>query len=159
MAVRRIVRMGEDVLRKRSRPVDKIEKRLLTLLDDMAETMYAADGVGLAAPQVGILRRVVVIDVGDGLLELINPEIISTEGAKVNVEGCLSLPGRRGTVERPEKVVVRALDRKGREIEVEGTEYLAMALCHELDHLDGILYVDKMIEDVTEREQARQGEV
>lgn len=151
MAVRNIVKLGDETLRKKCRPVDKIEKRLHVLLDDMAETMYAADGVGLAAPQVGVLRRVVVIDVGDGLLELINPEIIETEGAKVCAEGCLSLPGRRGTVERPTRVVVRAFDRKGREIEVEGTGLLAIALCHEIDHLDGVLYIDKMIEDVTDK--------
>ncbi len=151
MAVRNIVKMGDEVLRKKCRPVDKIEKRLHVLLDDMADTMYAADGVGLAAPQVGILRRVVVIDVGDGLLELINPEIVGTEGEIVGVEGCLSIPGRRCTVKRPEKVTVRAKDRKGREFTVEGTGLLARALCHEIDHLDGVLYVDKMIEDVTEK--------
>ena len=152
MAVRNILREGEDTLRKICRPVDKIEKRLHVLLDDMAETMYAADGVGLAAPQVGILRRVVVIDVGEGLLELINPEIVETEGKCVDVEGCLSVPGRRATVERPERTVVQAINRKGQLIEVEGTGLLARALCHEIDHLDGILYVDKIIEDVTDRE-------
>ena len=107
MAIRKIVVLGEDeVLRKRSRRVDKFDKRLRTLLDDMAQTMYDADGVGLAAPQVGILKRAVVIDVGDGLIELVNPEILRTEGAVVGAEGCLSIPGRRCTVERPEKVVV-----------------------------------------------------
>ena len=151
MAVRNILREGEETLRKICRPVDKIEKRLHVLLDDMAETMYAADGVGLAAPQVGVLRRIVVIDVGDGLLELVNPEIIETEGEKINTEGCLSIPGRRCTVKRPTRVVVRAKDRRGREFTVEGTGLLAVALCHEIDHLDGILYVDKMIEDVTDK--------
>ncbi|MDO4741109.1 MAG: peptide deformylase [Eubacteriales bacterium] len=151
MAVRNILREGEDTLRKTCRPVDKIEKRLHVLLDDMAETMYAADGVGLAAPQVGVLRRVVVIDVGDGLLEMINPEIIETEGEKVSVEGCLSVPGRRCTVQRPTRVVARAKDRKGREFTVEGTGLLAIALCHEIDHLDGVLYIDKMIEDVSDK--------
>ena len=130
MAVRNILREGEETLRKTCRPVDKIEKRLHVLLDDMAETMYAADGVGLAAPQVGVLRRVVVIDAGDGLLELINPEIIETEGEKVGIEGCLSIPGRRCTVKRPARVVVRAQNRKGREFTVEGTGLLAVALCH-----------------------------
>lgn len=119
----------------------------------MAETMYAADGVGLAAPQVGILRRVVVIDVGEGLVELINPEIVATEGASVGPEGCLSVPGRRGLVERPTKVTVHALDRKGREIEVVGTGLMAVALCHEIDHLDGVIYVDKMIKDITDQEE------
>ena len=152
MAIRKIVVLGEDeVLRKRSRRVDKFDKRLRTLLDDMAQTMYDADGVGLAAPQVGILKRAVVIDVGDGLIELINPEIIESEGEEIGVEGCLSVPGRRGTVKRPTKVVVRALDKKGREIELTAEGFLARAVCHELDHLDGTVYVDKMIEDVTDQ--------
>ncbi len=155
MATRKIVKVGDDTLRKISRPIKEIDKRTKQLLDDMAETMYASEGVGLAAPQVGVLRRMVVIDVGEGLIELINPEIISTEGSMVNAEGCLSIPGRRGTVERPEKVVVRALNRKGREVELTGTGLLAMALCHEIDHLDGILYTDKMIEDVTDKEQGQ----
>lgn len=152
MAIRRILREGDETLRKISRPVTEIDKRTKQLLDDMAETMYCAEGAGLAAPQVGVLRRLVVIDVGDGLIELINPVIVETEGSMVNSEGCLSIPGRRGTVQRPERVVVHALNRKGQTIEVEGTEFLAMALCHEIDHLDGILYTDKMIEDVTGRE-------
>jgi peptide deformylase len=153
MATRRILREGDETLRKVSRPVKEVDKHTKQLLDDMAETMYASDGVGLAAPQVGVLRRVVVIDVGEGLIELVNPVIVSAEGSAVNAEGCLSIPGRRGTVERPEKVVVRALNRKGKEIEVTGTGLLAMALCHELDHLDGILYIDKMIEDVTDKQE------
>ena len=128
MAVMKIVRLGEsDVLRKKAHPVKIIDRRTLALLKDMAETMYAADGVGLAAPQVGILRRIVVIDVGDGLVELINPEIISSEGAEVGPEGCLSVPGRRGTVERPTKVVVRALDRKGHTIELTAEGFFARA--------------------------------
>lgn len=158
MAVRNILKEGEETLRKKCRPVDKIEKRLHVLLDDMAETMYAADGCGLAAPQVGVLRRIVVLDVGDGLLELINPEIIETEGEKIGVEGCLSIPGRRCTVKRPARVVVRALDRKGREFTVEGTGLLATCLCHEIDHLDGTLYIDKMIQDVTEKYEPEQAE-
>lgn len=151
MAKRKIVKLGEEVLRMKSKPIDKIDRRILTLLDDMADTMYAADGVGLAAPQVGILKRIVVIDVGEGLLELINPEVVSTEGSQINEEGCLSVPGRRGTVERPEKAVVVAFNRKGEQIEVTGTGLLAIALCHEIDHLDGIVYVDKMIEDTTDK--------
>lgn len=152
MAIRRILREGDETLRKISRPVTEIDKRVKQLLDDMADTMYAADGAGLAAPQVGVLRRLVVIDVGEGLLQLINPVIVKTEGKAVNAEGCLSIPGRRCTVERPTKVIVHALNRKGQKIEVEGTGFLAMALCHEIDHLDGILYIDKMIEDVTDKE-------
>ncbi len=156
MAIRRILKEGDETLRKISRPVQEIDKRTKQLLDDMAETMYANDGAGLAAPQVGVLRRMVVIDVGEKrgreLLQLINPEIVETEGSMVNPEGCLSIPGRRCTVERPERVVVHALNKKGQMIEVVGTGFLAMALCHEIDHLDGILYTDKMIEDVTDRE-------
>ena len=161
MAVMKIVKLGEsDVLRKKAHPVKLIDRRTQALLKDMAETMYAAEGVGLAAPQVGILRRIVVIDVGDGLVELINPEIISAEGAEVGPEGCLSVPGRRGTVERPTRVVVRALDRKGRQIELTAEGFFARAVCHELDHLDGIVYVDKMIEDVTDKmmNQAEEGD-
>ena len=151
MAVMKILRLGDETLRKKSHPVTKIDRRTIGLLKDMAETMYAADGCGLAAPQVGILRRIVVIDVGDGLIELINPEIIESEGEEIGVEGCLSVPGRRGTVKRPTKVVVRALDKKGREIELTAEGFLARAVCHELDHLDGTVYVDKMIEDVTDQ--------
>lgn len=151
MAIRKIVLEGDDILRKRSRTVEKFDKRLHTLLDDMADTMYAAEGAGLAAPQVGILKRVVVIDVGDGLLELVNPEIVEAEGEQVATEGCLSIPGRRCTVERPEKLKVRAKDRSGEDIEFEAEGFLAVACCHEIDHLDGILYIDKMIEDVTDK--------
>lgn len=150
MAIRKIVKLGEDeVLRKHARKVDKFDKRLWTLMDDMADTMYEADGAGLAAPQVGILKRVVVIDVGEGLVELVNPEILSQEGTQICVEGCLSVPGRHGKVERPAKVRVHAQTRRGDPIELEGEGFLANALCHEIDHLDGIIYVDKMIEDVT----------
>lgn len=159
MAIRKIMVLGEDdVLRKRSRRVDKFDKRLRTLLDDMADTMYKADGVGLAAPQVGVLKRAVVIDVGEGLIELVNPEIIASEGAVVGPEGCLSVPGRRGTVERPERVTVKAQNRDGREVQIEATELLAVALCHEIDHLDGVLYVDKMIEDITDQDEDEEGE-
>ena len=149
MAVRTIFTIGDEVLRKHAKPVETIDKRIKTLLDDMAQTMYAADGAGLAAPQVGILRRVVTIDVGEGLIELINPQIISQEGSQVGPEGCLSIPGRRCTVERPMKVKVRAQGRDGRTFELDAEGFLAVAVCHELDHLDGILNVDKMIEDVT----------
>ena len=154
MAIRKIIEMGkDDILRKHARRVDKFDRRLAVLLDDMADTMYEADGVGLAAPQVGVLKRAVVIDVGEGLIELVNPEILSSEGEVISTEGCLSVPGRRGTVPRPEKVLVHAQDRKGNPIEVEGVGLLAVCLCHEIDHLDGVLYVDKMIEDVTDKVQ------
>ena len=143
----------DEVLRKKARPVERIDDRILTLLDDMAETMYNAEGVGLAAPQVGILRRVVVIDVGEGVIELINPEIIEQEGEQVAIEGCLSVPGLSGIVKRPARVVVTALNRHGERIEIEGTDLLARALCHEIDHLDGILYVDKVEPGTLERVQ------
>ncbi|MBQ3763167.1 MAG: peptide deformylase [Clostridia bacterium] len=158
MATRKILREGDETLRKISRPVKEIDKHTKQLLDDMAETMYAAEGVGLAAPQVGVLRRCVVIDVGEGLLELINPEIVETSGSKIGAEGCLSIPGRRCTVERPENVKVRALDRRNRQIEINANGLLAVALCHEIDHLDGILYIDKMIEDVTDKETEQKEE-
>lgn len=154
MALREIRHYERDeVLRKKARPVERIDDRILTLLDDMAETMYNAEGVGLAAPQVGILRRVVVIDVGEGVIELINPEIIEQEGEQVAIEGCLSIPGLSGMVKRPARVVVSALNRHGERIEIEGTDLLARALCHEIDHLDGILYVDKVEPGTLERVQ------
>ena len=145
MALRQIVKIGEPVLRKKSKVVKEINDRLIDLLDDMADTMYEADGVGLAAPQVGILKRVVVVDIGDGLIELINPEIIEAEGEYLDNEGCLSVPGESGDVLRPYRVKVRALNRFGETIEIEGEELLARAFCHEIDHLDGILYVDKVV--------------
>ena len=154
MALRKIICIEDELLRKKSRPVEKFDEKLHKLLDDMAETMYNANGVGLAAPQVGILRRVVVIDVGDGnVYELINPEIISTSGEVVDAEGCLSVPGRRGKVARPEKVTVRAINRKGEECEYTGTGLLARAFCHEIDHLDGKRYRDKMIEEIFDDEE------
>lgn len=152
MATRKIVKLGDDTLRKSCKPQEKFDLRLWTLLKDMADTMYKADGVGLAAPQVGILRRVVVIDVGDGLVELINPRIVSAEGEQCGREGCLSLPGRQGVVTRPRKVTVEAQDRRGRPIEVVGEDFFARALCHELDHLDGVLYIDKMDRELTPEE-------
>ncbi|WHH59900.1 peptide deformylase [Petroclostridium sp. X23] len=153
MAMRLIRRVGDDVLRKTSRPVDTINKNVLMLLDDMAETMKHANGVGLAAPQVGVLKRIVVIDVGDGIIELINPEIVATEGKMIGAEGCLSVPGKWGEVERPAKVTVRALNRHGEVIEVIGEELLARALCHEIDHLNGNLFIDKVIRYIEPDEQ------
>ena len=144
MAIRQIVQIGDPVLRKKSKVVEKIDEKIIQLLDDMADTMYHADGVGLAAPQVGILKRVVVIDIGDGLLELINPEIIETSGEQLDDEGCLSVAGEAGAVRRPYRVKVRAYDRNGNLFEIEGEELLARAFCHEIDHLEGVLFVDKI---------------
>ncbi len=143
MAKLKIVKIGDDTLRKVCRPVDKITPRVLTLLDDMIETMRAADGVGLAAPQVGVLRRIVVIETPDeGLIELINPKIIAYAGEQEGQEGCLSIPGRWGITKRPMHVTVRALNRQGETFDITGTGLLAKAFCHELDHLDGKLYID-----------------
>ncbi len=150
MALRNILKVDADLaaLRKRSREVQVIDKRVLTLLDDMKETMYADNGVGLAAPQVGVLKRVVVIDVGEGLIELINPIFVYKKGEQISTEGCLSVPGKNGTVKRPEKVIVRARNRENEEFEIEGTGLLAVALCHEIDHLNGVIFTDKVIEYV-----------
>ena len=155
MGTRKIVTLGDDTLRKHCKPQEKFDRRLETLLKDMADTMYKAEGVGLAGPQVGILRRVAVIDVTEdhsGLLELINAEIVWNEGEQTGREGCLSVPGRQGVVRRPMKVKVRYQDRTGawREKIAEGFE--ARAVCHELDHLDGTLYIDKMDRELTEEE-------
>ncbi len=151
--IRKIITLGNETLRMTSKPMQKFDLRLWLLLRDMAETMYDADGVGLAAPQVGILRRVVVIDIGEGLVELINPEIIATEGEQAGAEGCLSVPGRRGYVRRPNKVTVRALDRKGKPFEITGEGLMARALCHEIDHLDGRMYVDVMDHEILQDEE------
>lgn len=145
MATRIIRELGDEILRKKSKYVDKFDNRLEVLISDMIETMRAANGVGLAAPQVGILKRVVVIDVGEGLIELVNPEIVSSEGEIVDVEGCLSVPGILGEVARPAKVKVKAQDKKGNPVEIEGEGLLARALCHEIDHLNGTIFVDKVI--------------
>lgn len=143
MAIRNIRKDDDEILRKTSREVTEINDRILTLLDDMAETMYAADGVGLAAVQVGVLRNVVVIDVGDGLIELINPEIIEADGVQCELEGCLSLPGKQSYTLRPATVKVKALNRDGKWCVYKGEGLKARAFCHELDHLKGTLFVDK----------------
>lgn len=145
MALRNIVTEGDSVLLKNCRPVEKFDARLHELIDDMAETMAKANGVGLAAPQVGVLRRVVVIDVGEGVIELVNPVIIESSGEQQAVEGCLSIPGEYGITVRPQKVKVKAQDRNGKEFEIEGEDLLARAFCHELDHLDGILFKTKAV--------------
>ena len=158
MAVREILKFGNDTLRKTCHPVEKFNLRLWLLLRDMADTMYDAEGVGLAAPQVGILRRAVVIDVQDdhGLIELINPVILSTEGEQAGPEGCLSKPGRQGYVVRPNKVTVRAQDRHGKFFELTGEGLLARALCHEIDHLDGKLYIDVEDHEILPDEEAEE---
>ncbi len=152
MALRVIREDSDPVLRKKSRIVENIDSRIKILVEDMIDTMYEADGVGLAAPQIGILKRIVVIDIYDetGVKVLINPEIIKQEGAYVDTEGCLSIPGASGYVERPEITVVKALDLNGEEIILEGQGLLSRAICHELDHLDGVLFIDKIIEDYDE---------
>ncbi len=144
MAIRNIRTEEDVILRKKSREVEKFDDRLFELLDDMAETMYAADGVGLAAVQVGVLRRVVVIDIGEGLMELINPEIVEVDGIQCDVEGCLSLPGKQAYTMRPMTVKVKAQNRDGNWCMYKGSGLKAKAFCHEIDHLDGILYVDKI---------------
>lgn len=149
MAKLNIVKVGDETLRKVCRPVEKITPRTLQLLDDMAETMRAANGCGLAAPQVGVLRRIVVIEVEEGeLIELINPKIVAYAGEQREQEGCLSVPNRWGITLRPKHVTVRALDRNGNTIEITGSDLLARAICHELDHLDGKLFIDDMIEEL-----------
>ena len=156
---KQLMTIGELVLRGQANPVTKFNNiRLQLVLRDMAETMYRENGVGLAAPQIGIRRRIVVLDVGEGLVELINPEIVSLEGEIGMVEGCLSVPGRRGFVVRPERVKVKAQDRKGEWFEIEGDGLLGRCLQHEIDHLDGILYVDKMDHEVFDEDMLEEQE-
>ena len=144
MALRNIRIEGDEILRKKCRKVEKIDKSIITLIQDMAETMYKADGVGIAAPQVGILKRMFLVDIGDenGLMVFINPEILEVAGSQCGDEGCLSVPGESHEVERPNYVKVKALNEKGEEFILEAEELLARAVCHENDHLDGILYID-----------------
>lgn len=144
MAIRIIVMDPDPVLREKAKPVTKFNSNLHKLLDDMADTMYENEGVGLAAPQVGILKRVIVMDVGDehGLIELVNPEIISTSGEQIGPEGCLSIPGLQGDVRRPMNVTVKGQDRNGNEVIIEGKELLARCIMHEVDHLNGVLFTD-----------------
>lgn len=154
MAIRNIVLDTDELIRKKSKEVVEFNEKLWQLLDDMAETMYSADGVGLAAVQVGILRKVVVVDTGDTLYEMINPEIIETSGSQTGPEGCLSSPNEYGDVTRPMNVKVKALDRFGKEYTIEGTELLARALCHEIDHLNGVLFKD-LAEETYEVEEVK----
>ncbi len=152
MAIREIRKYDDPALYKVCRPVEKFDERLGELLDDMAETMYQANGVGLAAPQVGILRRVVVIDVGDGIIELVNPRILRTAGSETTSEGCLSFPGEYGLVERPTEVEIEAEDRHGKTFRMTGHDLLARAFCHETDHLDGKVFKAIAIEMLDEED-------
>ncbi|MEW6623196.1 MAG: peptide deformylase [Bacillota bacterium] len=142
MAVYQIIKVGDSILREKAKPVNKINSNILKLLDNMADTMYDAPGVGLAAPQIGVSKRVIIVDVGEGLVELINPELIEAQDTEIDFEGCLSVPGYRGEVARAGKITVKGLNREGKEITVQGEGLLARALQHELDHLDGILFID-----------------
>lgn len=145
MAIREIRKKGDEILYKKCKAVVKFDEKLHILLDDMYETMQSRDGVGLAAPQVGILKRAVVIDVGDGKIELINPEIVEESGEQTGSEGCLSVPGVFGEVTRPNVVTVKAQDRDGKWFKITGKELLARAFCHEIEHLDGKLFLDRVI--------------
>jgi len=152
MAVRRIVKNGDPVLRKRSREVVEINERIGQIIDDMTETLHKENGLGIAAPQIGILKRIVVIDVGEGPFELINPVIVTSEGEQEGIEGCLSVPGEFGKVKRPAFVKIKALNRKGKRIEKTGDALLARAFCHEINHLDGSLFIDLATEMYTQDE-------
>lgn len=146
MAIRNIVKLGDPILSKKSRPVEKFDSRLYSILDDMKDTLYKANGAGLAAVQVGILRRIVVIDCGDGYIELINPEIVEkSEEVQNETEGCLSLPGKYGVTERPKTVIVKAQNREGKWCVYKGSDLKARCFCHEIDHLDGILYTSHLV--------------
>lgn len=152
MALRNIVKLGDPILYKHSRVVEKFDEKLSILIDDMVETMYSANGVGLAAVQVGILKRVVVIDVGDGIIELVNPEIVAKSGEQREIEGCLSLPGKSGVTIRPMKAQVKAQDRNGKWHIYTGEGLKARAFCHEIDHLDGVLFTSHIVKDSTVNE-------
>ena len=146
MALRKVVKVGEEVLRKKSKPVKDFDEDLWQLLDDMKNTMYENDGMGLAAPQVGVLRRAIVIDVNNDFMELINPEIVAMKGEDIEEEGCLSVGNFRGKVKRPYQITVKAYDRFGYPFSLTGEKWLARCICHEIDHLDGILFIDKCLD-------------
>lgn len=154
MALRQIRTIGDPCLNKVCKKVEEVNERTLTLIDDMLDTMYEADGVGLAAPQVGVLKRIVVIDVGDGPIVMINPEILETSGSQTGSEGCLSVPGKAGTVTRPDYVKAKAYDEEMNEYTIEGEELLARAICHELAHLDGHLYTELVEGELMNTEDA-----
>jgi peptide deformylase len=160
MGIRQIRVNDDPILRKVSRPVESFDAKLFKLLDDMRDTLYDADGCGLAAVQVGMLKRVVVIDVGDGLIELINPEIVESDGVQYEIEGCLSLPGKSGVTVRPKTVKVRAQNREGKWCLYKGEDLKARAFCHEIDHLDGHLYIERLApEEVVERIRRESGQI
>ncbi|MEF3309875.1 peptide deformylase [Paenibacillus sp. GYB004] len=160
MAIRIIVKEPDPVLREKAKPVPKITPNIHKLLDDMADTMYDAEGVGLAAPQIGILKRVIVVDVGDdnGLIEMINPEIVNAEGEQLGPEGCLSIPGLRGDVNRSLTITIKGLDRNGDELVITASEFLARAFQHEVDHLNGVLFTDLAKSVYREEERQKKGE-
>ena len=146
MSIKKVVKFGSDTLRQPSKEVHKVSQKIKNLVQDMMDTMYSQNGVGLAAPQVGVLRRIVIVEIGDKKYEMINPEIVATKGKQEEIEACLSVPEKYGLVKRPAWVKVRATDRNGNVYEVEGEGLMARCFCHELDHLDGTLYIDKAIE-------------
>ena len=152
MAVYQIVKIGDPILRQKAKEIKRINQNVLKLLDNLKDTMYAANGVGLAAPQIGISKRAIVVDTGEEkrFLELINPELIKAEGLEVGIEGCLSIPGVQDRVARPQNIVVRGISREGEEIEIEADNYLARAILHEMDHLEGILFIDKIVAEAEE---------
>lgn len=150
MALREIVLVGEDILRAKAKEVTEFDENLAQILDDMAQTMYHNEGAGLAGPQISILKRIIVIDIGKGLVELVNPKITKIGELGVLEEGCLSIPNRRGKVMRPKTLVVEAFDRHGKKVKYKAEGYFAQAVSHEVDHLDGILYIDKLIEEKKE---------
>lgn len=148
MAIRQVRIDGDPILRKKSKEIKEVNHRIKILLEDMVDTMEDEDGIGLAAPQIGVLRRAIVVDIGEGPIKMLNPEIVDEEGEKIDIEGCLSVPGRSGTVKRPLKIRTKYMDMEGKEQIMESEDLLARAICHEIDHLNGILYIDKMIEEV-----------
>ncbi len=148
MAIRQVRIDGDPILRKKSKEIKEVNDRIKILLEDMVDTMEDEDGIGLAAPQIGVLRRAIVVDIGEGPIKMLNPEIVDEEGEKIDIEGCLSVPGRSGTVKRPLKIRTKYMDMEGKEQIMESEDLLARAICHEIDHLNGILYIDKMIEEV-----------
>lgn len=149
MALRNVIKLGDDTLRKKCRPVTDFDEKLGSLLDDMKQTLKKEKGVGLAAPQVGILKRAIVVDDGEKYVELVNPVVVKESGIQEDVEGCLSIPGKYGITKRPRKVTVKAFDRSGKEFTVSGVDLLARCYCHEIDHLNGILFIDKVIRMLT----------
>lgn len=150
MAIRNIVQVGDDVLRKKCFEVSEVDDKIRELLDDMKDTLKKAEGAGLAGPQVGVLKRIFVVDVDEGYFEFINPVILSTKGIQVGQEGCLSVKGKYGTVERPRVVDIKALDRNGKPFRIKAKDFFAKAICHEYDHLEGVLYIDKATDIVKE---------